>query len=836
MSDRTALSFFVAVGLSMVTYNTMGDARIMATPKPEEHPNPYVLLDRERVVEGNGQYPWEALVNKAGAKFSSGGRTFELAYLRRVGSIDAGRGLCNVVVLEGPRQGAIGRIDMLDLILFDHAIKSDAGLLQKVFVKVRVFEAKENPEGVDALRFRNHPSNPSEGGRASYLTSRESVDQVSAYWYYLYGIHFSESDREQYLNLDGYRHAEYFLLGEDSVLSTDPDDPKIMGWLHHSAVVLWSTRQAPEPSNKEGSRERGAHVFKRQGDLLAHYMIRDDGHRASSIAGLVRQGRAERDQSGGRSLPSQWLRPLILDKFTEDVVPHARVGFSQLYGDTTVLDVATTQGPLSRTRKLKRRTELFFLVDATTSMKDSLVAAAEVVRKISRDFAGRLESETGVGLTVKAAVYRDASEGLRWYEEWVGGSTEELADWLANMNAISANRDDYPEALYDGIAQALNGWRTHEGSNRYMFILGDAGDNGRGEHSSRTVLEALSDAAVKPVPIHVDHPMRGSRSGDRAKCDNGAKPAEQQEHAMCAFQEEMAALKRQFYGGELAIVPTVDVKRVQGELEGSVTRAVQAAVVFVEVIDRLRRGRMSEAEQQFVACVAREGRVLPCEWLAKKSGAEPERLLTLDPETAGFVASELKLLFKSSAGWEEIFTRKQQIGFWEGFMAIDDVTRGASVSEPVLLLSRSELIKIRSDIDQITSNSKRCGNAKSERWIASSLVTILGDLLQLNPQELSVDEVESLFGVVVETSITIDAKRLLKKMCGRGQKARNQWREFIEKFGESRKTVDRLVGRSKGSCKGRIYYTGSDEDYFWVYPDELFPRYDRGEQRRVMEC
>lgn len=152
----------------------------------------------------------------------------------------------------------------------------------------------------------------------------------------------------------------------------------------------------------------------------------------------------------------------------------------------------------------KDKMDVIFAIDGTGSMEDDLYALKhELVPSMKQLFDG---SEAQFGILY----YRD-------YDEYVSGAYKELPvhifdfgkdlnNFSMNLNSITAyGGGDTPEAVYEAIFAAADGFNWREGSERRIILIGDAEPHpeprGTGLYSKEYVMNLASQKGIKVTTI-----------------------------------------------------------------------------------------------------------------------------------------------------------------------------------------------------------------------------------------------------------------------------------------------------------------------------------------------
>jgi hypothetical protein len=783
----------------------------LSPPVEKFYPNPYQLAFEDKVTsyEGKG-YEWFVYANRKDAPILD--NTYKVVsrtkYLEKFKCVERKKN--HLKVISTLTEKKRGWMDMRHLIMLSRPIKNHYGVLQKVFLKVNLSEVNNQSEGIDILRFRNGPGAEKEG--YDFLVRADEINRVHTLFFYVYGIHFKDDKLNNYQKLDDFKNADFFLVGDQvAVNAEDIEKGSIRGWIPREAAVMWDTRQALEEEPvKEGERPE-AHKFENRTDLLSYYQISDPKVRAERIAELTNQGKAEKDSGKGPPRLGQTLRYMVLRPSFKGM-DTAYIGFSgggSSSDQNKIKIIESSQDTLAKWQKGSEFVDLFFLIDGTQSMEDPIMAAGQVIQALVRD----IQKESKIKLNIQAALYRDKSEGDAGYEAWNKDVDNELPIWLLklkeNKRIFSNEGDDYPEALFYGIENALDNWNfSHDFSMRILLILGDAGD--RNSSGIRDIANSMKGKKVLPLSIHFNHALQdydprriGAICGDNLRLNlftsrnefmNYSKSKERK--AMCAYLEQLTELNGYFYGRtpDLISVPSLRSDKLGEELDKYVRDIVDQANKSIELIRKIRQGQLSLQE-------------------AADSESDSTSKLGM-----GLFKAQIEILRQSNPELAALISEKPELGFLRGHVAVKTI-ENLTITRPILLLSSGEVGRIFSRIQDIRHEHRDCNPDVQDTVLKEAMTTILGDLLQINTRGVTDEELRKWFEITIKGDHTyVGIPDIIDAMCKNPQ----LWGKFLNKLEKAEDFLGRLRTEYP---EERKYLDIHGAPYFWIYPEEIFPSF-----------
>ena len=383
-------------------------------PDPDIYLNPYSLMvtDEEQMFYLSGQ-SWYVMCNRADAPIFDqpiGEQIDKAEYLERFKVTARKDSYVHVQYKTKKGNDWIWRdkgwMDMRHLILTQRAIKDpQTKVYHKAFQMIRIEDRDHTEEGLNSLRLRNGPGEGVEPGQSkaegqyTFLTQAENISRVGSLFYYVYGVAFNDNDEKKYQDIEKFKNADYFLIGE--ITSMDSADMKkgkkgsIKGWIPKSGAILWDTRQALEKLSDRPSEDWDAHKFSNR-PLLGRYFFLKDNAEAEQIFLAENAEDIVRDLGEGPPESGQTLRDLVLDvghqQENKNGIVSEFIGYSGYSAKRNLVSTSDESHEEQRQQQLQQvlrdmqqgaqYLEVFFLVDATSSMGPSLNAAAQVTKKM----------------------------------------------------------------------------------------------------------------------------------------------------------------------------------------------------------------------------------------------------------------------------------------------------------------------------------------------------------------------------------------------------------------------------------------------------------------------
>lgn len=829
----------------LILLNILWPATAMAVlnrPNPSEYPNPYVIMNENSLI--TQELPWLVVSNRENAPIwdvleSQKQQIASANYLEKFEVINRNGGGLNVNSLD--RKGVTGWMDMRHLILIPNSIiDPKTQVRHKVFLSVRMDEGQETEQGVGCLRTRKGPGigiekeESSASGRYHFLISANETAQVQTLFYYVYAVSFDD-DQQDYQDAATFKDADYFFIGESpSVSDVTEHKDTFKGWIPRCAAVDWDTRQAVEKLPHRDPEDWDAHKFEYRDTLDAYMRLSEQEQQQfwDQQGRLVNDnqddatGRIVRDQGEGPSRRGQDLRDLILKigyEVERNGVISERIGYAGDANPTNLSNNLAIQQELAKFQAEAKSIEIFFLVDATQSMTPVLRAASQVAGKIM----GQLQQlrDEGFDITFHGALYRDASDEMR-YDEFKGDENQLAAffcpsdDQNCGGKAFSNPNDPYPyypEDLFNAMKNAANTRWTNPYSTKILVILGDAGNHDSATSPSiQQIITQLRDKYIFPYAIQFQHDYTGSTDQQHRL----------EQEAMRKFVTDLRTITEQVYGDELLGIQGVQsVSDPESALEEYVAPLLESFRKLVDDLSAIRHGHKALLNTLCDIVYEEDAQMQRCQNAAIRNPEEFTAYVQNNPsanddgqhlQRVAPILHKLNQIRRSNPDLADLLFKRPELTFWEGYMVTKNQRR--ELTRPVLLLGLFELNHIQTAIQTITGNYKFCDQAQNHQLLVQAMSTILGELLQLDPDMVTNDQIEKWLdtALVGQNGTFLATPEIVETMCNNKQ----LWDKFINALMKTTHAIDQLTTTRP---EEKVYRDTNLNPYFWVYPEEIFP-------------
>jgi hypothetical protein len=194
------------------------------------------------------------------------------------------------------------------------------------------------------------------------------------------------------------------------------------------------------------------------------------------------------------------------------------------YANVSGLTVDQIKKEFEYLKARSKELDIVFLFDATESMENYIEAVAFITQEVMEELK-KNSSINQDNLRFGAAVYRDYRDGEKKFEiepltKDVNRIKTQLSEWA--KRADSHQDDDgeaaYPEALFNGIHQAVQRSGYGEFNSKFLIVIGDAGNHSRGQdkHTRESIGHFLANQMINCIMVKVNHPEVGGEAERRA--------------------------------------------------------------------------------------------------------------------------------------------------------------------------------------------------------------------------------------------------------------------------------------------------------------------------------
>lgn len=337
----------------------------------------------------------------------------------------------------------LGWMERDDLLCYNRPLKGPDGLERKVFIRT-----PPSPGGKSGIPAYSSPAGTS---------TSDTVRNLSRFQLYFV---FAEDNK-----------TARYLLARDYSLTTDS---VLTGWVDKNNGIEWNSTYAIRPADDVDR----TYIYKSK--EAAQSRLRTD---ACPVVG-------NRD--------NRWYKYIsripILSLEEYGGKEYYKVAAPTIGVDTAVNPFETLQ--LDKVLQLKD-VDVFFLIDATKSMEPYIQGVLDTARFIARNLSkqpGWRETTFRYGFLVFRDTYaassrtcsgekcsgcddRGVCEGLALSDSASAGTNgiNTFEELLAKVRTTDEVTDDYPEALFDGIRQALRDIAPCPDHVKMLFVIGDCG-------------------------------------------------------------------------------------------------------------------------------------------------------------------------------------------------------------------------------------------------------------------------------------------------------------------------------------------------------------------------
>ena len=249
---------------------------------------------------------------------------------------------------------------------------------------------------------------------------------------------------------------------------------------------MWNTRIAVEPNWKEQAVEERidknieVKIFLNERQALA---FKENPHRRQDAFFINND--TELKENG--RYPGEWRRfPLYNDNL--NIPGISKIGtIGRLVSNKasiSTLHKAKVDEKISDLREEKRKVNIIFVVDGTSSMGPYFEAVSNSIRRTMKNLINSMGNlKTLNHIRFGAVVYRDYAEGDRKTELFpLTSEYQDIAKDLSRVEAKDWYDTDKPEAVYYGIKKAISEFPGPEQTN-VIILIGDAGNHHRNDET-----------------------------------------------------------------------------------------------------------------------------------------------------------------------------------------------------------------------------------------------------------------------------------------------------------------------------------------------------------------
>jgi hypothetical protein len=286
---------------------------------------------------------------------------------------------------------------------------------------------------------------------------------------------------------------EFYRLGATAQKSS------LVGWVPATAVARWDTRVGVRPI-LDGERRVPPLVVYADKEALKELLEKGETSHQPIARGRL----------GGERTYMAW--PVVEVRRVEvngQIFEIVRIDFlAELKGDLKETAPGESGGNPAYQQQVRRGVrmlDLVFVVDTTGSMQPFIEAACEAVRTISKQLLETKDFQPEIHFSLVA--YRDHDDAPTSYVTRHFDLEADASSFLGKIAGLdAAGGGDTPEALYDGVHDALAKTSWHALAQKVVVVVADSsahepGDRQNPRNISRDNLVELANAEGKKVKV-----------------------------------------------------------------------------------------------------------------------------------------------------------------------------------------------------------------------------------------------------------------------------------------------------------------------------------------------
>jgi serine/threonine-protein kinase PpkA len=267
-------------------------------------------------------------------------------------------------------------------------------------------------------------------------------------------------------------------------ISWSPRKQDIVGWVHKDNVQEWYHREMAQFNSLAGRKQ--ALVFGSKDDLLSS-LTKPDAPENKERA-ISREPKDASQQRQDILLPILEVSQLTIGGELVASYNIAYLHQAGVTGSGPAEGTPVSDGPVPGvtgevgTSDVKDlldsfKLDVLFVMDMTNSMQPVIDKSVEVVQHLAKEAKGLRE---GGQVRVGLVGYRDRigdQQAMGFVVRRFSPLTEDVEVFLGKLKLVreaKVSSEDYPEAMYDGVLDAIQNTRWSENGLRVIVLIGDA--------------------------------------------------------------------------------------------------------------------------------------------------------------------------------------------------------------------------------------------------------------------------------------------------------------------------------------------------------------------------
>ena len=294
-------------------------------------------------------------------------------------------------------------------------------------------------------------------------------------------IPFRSGPTEQYpvigkVNIFKIRYAfkvdinrKYIFVGSKFLWNDDAPATCLKGWIDNEYCIAWDSQVAVFYKKSNIHSRLPVFTFRTQKDL--HDFINSGNDKTIPPTAISIE-----DTSVTYELEADTTRFPVIDN-EGDFLEISFVGDSidqETEKKYSRRQIDRLRGVANRSMQGIRKIDLMFVLDATKSMGKYFRPVAEGINSFINDQSEKDKKRFKIGF----AVYRDHEDDSNSFELICNiGSNNFASKLIEYADKAYSNDYDYPEAVYEGIYNAVKSASWRKGSTRAVIVIGDHGNH-----------------------------------------------------------------------------------------------------------------------------------------------------------------------------------------------------------------------------------------------------------------------------------------------------------------------------------------------------------------------
>lgn len=260
-----------------------------------------------------------------------------------------------------------------------------------------------------------------------------------------------------------------YLLASSPNLAGGNSKAAIVGWIPRENAFEWTRRVAYGPAYGETPNnafvDKSIPLFDNRSDTQT-YMKECDTSTSTNTLKIIED----------ELIPQVPAFPFIGESSYDSTDPLREIltitGFSMEIDD----DVINIQNRIRQLQDQLSNIHIYFIVDATASMRKYYPEIAQAIQSLNKDF-NIISSDENISLEVGFGVYRDYLDGPTAVQTFPRQAYDDsMGDAIKSISCQSRNPKS-SEAVYNGILKSLEQFDVDREASNIVILIGDEGNH-----------------------------------------------------------------------------------------------------------------------------------------------------------------------------------------------------------------------------------------------------------------------------------------------------------------------------------------------------------------------